>query len=897
MCRSFHSDEEAGIPRGLADAITSRNIFELYLRLADTRDFPEEDGPAGARDATVRPLVSGTNSDGRPIAAPVLEIVHMLGRYAGGRWVLANCSGSITAEGIEILATRALIGAVDIVCRPSFACYYPGEVPAFTVQFRRPRKRAGELLNGSADVKVMNADGKVIEASVVRLAGEESLVTGKLVMTQRDLEPGLYTVEASQLCSTPVTAGNITAKHTTGFWVFDRALLSGGDPITVDEWGFSKGGSPMTVTGTTYMASDVHRKFLFEPNVAVWDKDFGAMRDAGINMVRTGIWTAWRHYMLDVGAPSEALLRAADAFVLTARKHDIPLIFTFFAFLPEMWNGENPYLDPRSVDAQKEFIMAFTHRYGEVNDMIWDFINEPSFCSPRELWSCRPNYDRHESNAWNTWLKSRYPADTVQEHRRLIENAYRITSGEDAELPAKDEFADVNIFDDRRPVKVIDYRLFAQDHFRQWVEEMTKAVRSNGNHAQLITVGQDEGGTYDRPGPHFFGDVVDFTSLHNWWNNADLLWDSVMTKVPGKPNLVEETGVMFYQKMDGAPWRTETEAANLLEKKLAIAVGSGGGGFIEWIWNTNPYMKSDNEAAIGLHRSDGTAKPELEPLIRYARFLAKHRELLRKREREDVMLLIPHSQMFSTRNFATEATRRAVRALAHGCGVIPGSVSEYRVGSLGFTPKLMIVPAPVTLADGCWEELRRLAGKGATIVITGTFDVTDRWMPANRLKDFGLAATDRPVAQEETIVIDGIRHRLTFRGDKLQRLQKAVIPGQDTPEVAVVTEGRGAIVWSPLPVELDEDPESAIATYRLGMKKAGMLPLYGTTDSDPSVLILPLTFGRAILYTLVSEGGSDALVTLTDRRTSARVSVALKAQRTSMILLSLDNGKEIDRTE
>ena len=82
------------------------------------------------------------------------------------------------------------------------------------------------------------------------------------------------------------------------------------------------------------------------------------------------------------------------------------MIFTFFAFLPETWGGENAYLDPRSVKAQQQFISAFTSRCTRINDVIWDFINEPSFCSPKYLWNCRPNYDAHEKAAWKQWLKA-----------------------------------------------------------------------------------------------------------------------------------------------------------------------------------------------------------------------------------------------------------------------------------------------------------------------------------------------------------------------------------------------------------------------------------------------------------------------------------------------------------
>src|SRR5437867_5642508 len=164
-------------------------------------------------------------------------------------------------------------------------------------------------------------------------------------------------------------------------------------------------------------------------------------------------------------------------------------------------------------------------------------------------------------------------------------------------------------------------------------------------------------------------------------------------KVSGKPNLVEETGIMFYEKMDGSPWRTEEEARNLLERKLAISIGTGGAGFIEWIWNTNPFMKSDNEAAIGFHRADGTTKPELEPFFRFSRFFSSNKHFMDGRQDEAVVMVIPHSQMYSVRDFATESTRRCVRAMYYHCNMPMSSVSEYRLDSLKIPPKLLVVPS------------------------------------------------------------------------------------------------------------------------------------------------------------------------------------------------------------
>jgi hypothetical protein len=69
-------------------------------------------------------------------------------------------------------------------------------------------------------------------------------------------------------------------------------------------------------------------------------------------------------------------------------------------------------------------------------------------------------------------------------------------------------------------------------------------------------------------------------------------------------------------------------------------------------------MNSTNEVGIGFHRVDGTAKPELEPFLRMAKFMGQYGRHLKDRVTEPVLMVIPHSQMFAPRSFAHEATRR-----------------------------------------------------------------------------------------------------------------------------------------------------------------------------------------------------------------------------------------------
>jgi hypothetical protein len=78
--------------------------------------------------------------------------------------------------------------------------------------------------------------------------------------------------------------------------------------------------------------------------------------------------------------------------------------------------------------------------------------------------------------------------------------------------------------------------------FSHWVRSMVTAIRAAGS-KQLIDVGQDEGGVTDRVLNQFYAAAgVSFTTNHTYWNDDALLWDSVVAKRPGIPNITGETG-------------------------------------------------------------------------------------------------------------------------------------------------------------------------------------------------------------------------------------------------------------------------------------------------------------------------------------------------------------------
>lgn len=942
----------------------ARRVHALTVRFTTSKDFAQEDGSSGPRDAVLRPVVHALDEGKHPIAAPVVCIDRLQGPFAGGRWVLACVDGDIGAEALRAMIDVAAAGAIDFQVRPTWACYREDEHPAIAVRLHRP---AGIPRDAVADcrIDVTSTQGRVVARRDVDLtiAGDLALLPATPLGLKRPLPPGRYTVRARISLQLPTLRTPVTLEHANGFWMHDEELLASGAPLTVlaaaslppaaqgnaEQPGvpgpgtqqapvpaagasaarsaaahpagipvLARDGAPFVVRGTSYMAGDVQRKFLFEANPQVWHADMAAMREAGVNLVRTGVWTAWRNVMLEPGSVDERALRALDAFFLTARANDLVVIFTFFAFTPELWGGQHAYLDPRAVAAQREFLATIAVRYRTVPWIIWDLINEPSFSAPTRLWTCRPTYDPYERAAWQAWLRARYPAPDEETFKSRMRGRWRTTPDDALDLPTLEEFDDRNIFYDHRPLRAADFRLFAQDMYARWAGTMRETLRAAGHPSQLVMTGQDEGGTFERPSTMLFADTTDIASTHTWWLNDDLVWSTVMTAAPGLPHLVQETGAMFYETVDGRAWRSDADAARLIERKAALALGTGSAGFVHWLWNTNAYMNSDNEVAIGALRVDGTAKPELAVLRALHAFATAAGDALAAPEPHEVLLVIPHAAMFGVRNPATDATRAAVRAMVYTHGLPLAGASDLALDRLTHRPRLVLVPSPRVLSDAGWEQLLGLARSGATLAITGPFSDDPHRLPTSRAEALGCAHTVRAVAQTEHVEIEGRRHAVPFRGEKMHRIETAVpldaakksagnastgIPadaaGNPPPRsVAVVQEipiGAGRLLWCAVPLELSDDPAALVAFQQLALARSGTSRIFDVERDDASVLVLPRVHARTVLYTVVNESATTADLRIRHRGSTNRGAYALRVpgQRAQLLLLDRTTGDTI----
>ena len=871
---AFEADPVVELP-----AFQWEQAYSVVIRLSDEASTARV-GASGMPDSQLRALMWGIRN-GHKIAAPVIEVDHFRNHFVGSRWVMLNCDGmqgfASAKEGrllIAGLAQQALRGASRLQVIPSYPLYLPGEAPAFHVSWSQV---AAAPRSAMLQLTVVQDGVKKSESAVPLDVGEFPLE--QEVPLSTTFAPGFYTVTAQLECD-----GAPCGVYRTGFWVRDEAYLASGPRVSVDADFFEIDGKATPIMGTTYMASDAQRLFLRYPNPYVWDQDMQQISAAGMNMLRTGLWTDWDVATGGTGVANEHTLRTIEAFLMTARKYGLPVQFNLFAFMPEVFGGVNPYLDPESVRREREFVTSIAHRFRGVPFLMWDLINEPSFDNPQHFFNTKANGDAAELRAWNEWLLARYG------RRENVAALWNIPL-QPGPLPVPDDadFQAKSSAPDGRTLSVYDFDRFTQETFTGWVGEMRDAIRAAGSQ-QMATVGQDEGGGLTSPAPAYFGTAVDFTTMHSWWFNDDLVWDSLVAKQRGKPMLVQETGVQFEADLRGKPRRTAPEDAVLLERKLAIAMGTGAGA-IEWLWNTNALMKSQQEVTIGAVRWDGTEKPEAAVLRAFGSFAAAAGPYVKSPvERNDVVILTSQALQYSAlSSFAISAQERAVRVLNYACHVPTSVVAENHVDDIAGS-RLVVSPSPQALGDSAWARLLGYVEGGGNLLITGPVERNDHWQTVQRLAPLGVDVHTLPMSmREDRIDLGDAIVEATYSQAVQQHLE--IWRTDDGRHALEIRHGKGMIFLVSSPVELSESPAATKEVYLHVLKRIGYEPEFTVSGALDSILIRPERMEGAVLYLLVSETDHEAHFTLQDREITSPLTVDLPAGRAKLILVKKGSGR------
>jgi hypothetical protein len=214
-------------------------------------------------------------------------------------------------------------------------------------------------------------------------------------------------------------------------------------------------------------------------------------------------------------------------------------------------------------------------------------------------------------------------------------------------------------------------------------------------------------------------------------------------------------------------------------------------------------------------------------------------------------MVVPHSNMFSTDNTATEATRRAVRAMQYGCRVGLAAVSEFRIGAEMPSPRLVLVPSPRLLRPSAWRTLQAWARRGSRVLLTGPLDQAR-------------AFARRPAAGPS----DAVR----------------------------VPMGRGAMWWSPVAAELEAETGPTVALYRWALAEAGIAAAVTVTGAGDATLVHAARYRHAVLLTVVTPRGerpSPMHVRIPDG--ARALDVDLPAERVNLVVVRRSDGRVVAR--
>jgi hypothetical protein len=859
-------------------------------------DVYQRQGSAGSIDSNLDALAWGTK-DGRRMSAPVIQIDHFRNGFDSGRWIFVDAelgsdfySGANAGELISKIADLSTRGAEEFTVRPVLPLYLPGERPELEVRWRSRLAdptypvTCKQLTLASSEPGVciphgISDVGVQIDIYPADHPENRTRYSPKYPFTTAvvlDAQPGkgLYFIDAK-------LSGELHATYHSAFWIRDEDYLRSGPKLSVNKDYFELDGKPLAVIGTTYMSSEVQRLYFDHPNVYVWDRDLRQIHDAGLNMIRTGWWTGWDKFCDENGVPYERTLRTLEAYLMTARKYGLPVQFNFFAFLPEVLGGVNPYLDPEAVRRQKTLITSIAARFHDVPFLAYDLINEPSFS--KHLWTMRPNGDAIETEKWNEWLNAHYPNRAAL---AAAWNAPMTSLPGTIPLPEESDFEPRGMYEGHNSLKIYDYEMFAQASFANWVRIMRAGIHEAGS-SQLITVGQDEGGFQDRLSPPFFAPLVDFTTNHSWWQNDSILWDSLVAKQPDKTMLIQETGLQRELNLDETARRMPENEAALFERKVAMSFVQGAGA-IEWLWNTNSYMTEGNETPIGALRADGTEKPEATAMRNFAKFAGELSPHLRNPQPAQVAVIASEAAQYSAiAAFEIEAQRKSVRALAYYAHLTPYIVYENQTDKMG-KPKMAVLPSAQALSENAWHALLQYVQDGGNLLITGPVDRDEHWQRVKRASQLFPGATAQPLtfhnATQTTNQAGKTALELTFNLEAQSWLE--YLHFADGASLKQTNASKGRIIWSAYPAELAQDETWAGLLYASVSGAAGIQAEFDEVQPlSPGTLAYAIPLKDSVLYIFVSDDVSSQQVDLRDKSTGAKLSFTLPAEHAALALI------------
>jgi hypothetical protein len=229
-----------------------------------------------------------------------------------------------------------------------------------------------------------------------------------------------------------------------------------------------------------------------------------------------------------------------------------------------------------------------------------------------------------------------------------------------------------------------------------------------------------------------------------------------------------------------------------------------------------------------------------------------------------------------------------VRALYHEARASADVVGEHQIELLA-SPRLILLPSPWVLAPRAWDALLGKVRSGATLLVTGRFDLDEHFRPTGRPLAIGLDYEPGILAaREHPVRWPGGSGRAVFSGDKTTYLEQALLPGGATFARRAV--GRGQILFFTLPLELNDDTRLLGQVYRWSLAEAKVEPVYRASLEDTGILICPTPLETGTLYLVASESSVARSVRFRDAASGRDVTVDLAPGRAALLLVTRAGG-------
>lgn len=843
---------------------------------------------------------------GHLISVPITRVDH---RHHGAM-IFLNFTPSEKGY-YQTKAGKSLLGKMVHTClaerlRLEFWTDYPRcyeyETPKLCVSLKALGLKKQDLPKVTLKYRISRADTKEIVQEIT--CGEISFTDGLYENTLEVKNAGedFYEAHVSVYGN-----GEFLLEKSIGFYIISqKAILEEVGrfkPIVVDPSKSAdfclQDGKIFPMHGTTYFVTDNYRWCFDRFNAFQCAADLKMLNGMGYNIIRSGFWTPYRYVFSEEGDLHEKALRNLEAFFLTAARNHLAVQMVLGVFIFNPWDRKLcPIHNPGMRSKVIRVFASFAERFRGWNNVQVDAVNEPSY-SVSSLWKIgRPSGDSYERAHWIEWLRKKYDNDIIALRQSWGITSDKAAAFEELDVPQMDSFIRSHY---GKPGTTYvnygalnDFFAFARESYSEWLADLRKEIKSRDSD-MLFMVGRDESVRVPTQQDEAYRGNVDLLNWHQWNGDGFIFSEYALNKVRGLPCCGQELGIYHFNDLRGGMRLTEKEYCGVLERKLLYTFGN----WIQWQSFSDPTMLGFNEITLGMFRADRSETPYAGMTRRLAWLEQKISPYLLGRDEDTTRILTIHP---STVHFSMDqplalyGIQTSIHCMNYYVKMQSDMVLEhlFRKDNLSQTgtPKLIIFPGAMAMAEDTWKLLVESMENGATVLLSGYADIDEYWRPAKRFRSIGIASELRNICCSERIRIGEEIYTVPFRrcvanADTAKILSKVVFPGEEENVVRTFSVGSGRLIHCPIPLELGDSNEAVAALYRYAIKAAGVTnavcSIHETMDK-PNLLLYPISYRDCTVYTLVNEGNADR-IRFTDMASGVEVEMHIKERRGSKICL------------